>query len=172
MPSFLQKFSLNLAPFQFDAEDPQLESISKEDLGAFVPFLSLTTERTETEVVVGEEKLEIGGSDASQKHHGKHVAGSTIKHPILSVVHHRSSDGPHQQSNAQVVVNSETLNLYPRIIILIVEKLLHIVHSPDIMSKQKHNVFDEQRQTEILLAEEIHAILQSHQAKENSVKFY
>lgn len=122
-------------------------------------------------MIVGEEKLEIGGSDASQKQ--KHVAGS-VKHPILSVVHHRSSDGPHQHSNAQVqvVVDSETLNLYPRIIILIVEKLLHIVQSPDIVSKQKHNVFDEQRQTEMLLAEEIHAILQSHQAKENSVKFY
>ena len=156
-----------------------MDSISKEDLDAFIPFLSLTKEeKREKEVIVGEENLETDNNLLTSVR-GNHLA----VHSILSVVHHQGPNSrqhaeyshKHEKqhtsndSHAQVVIDPEILHLYPREIVLIVEKLLHAVHSSDILSHQKQNAFDEQHENEMMLAKQIHEIIGLRQNKADSV---
>ena len=156
-----------------------MDNINKEDLDAFIPFLSLTKEeKREKEVVVGEENFETENNLLTSVR-GNHLA----VHSILSVVHHQGpnshkhTENSHKHgkqhtsndSHAQVVIDPEILHLYPREIVLIVEKLLHTVHSSDILSHQKQNVFDEQHENEIMLAKQIHEIIGLRQNKADSV---
>ena len=150
-------------------EDRQLDHISKADLAAFKPFLVLTP---------ADERAESSGD-----------RGGHFTAPLLQIVHQKDYNLLHQQKMEeegeaehrnivdsrkkrwQVVANSDILELYPPVLVLIVQKLVELGQSAaEIFEARTKRCGSKLDQTEKRLAVAVHSIL-SHLPEQHQVSY-